>query len=98
MMQVSENELKSAYVLLKCSKKKHNDCRKTRDALLNKYPNVRRAQTTDVKINGEQWCVAATALVNSKDAKQFENELWNLFTSGKNPVGVVNVHFIIDHQ
>ena len=98
MMQVSKNELKSAYVLLKCNKKEHDDCRKIRDALLKKYPNVRRAQTTDAKINGEQWCVAATALVNSKDAKQFEDELWSLRTSEKKPVGVANVHFIIDQQ
>jgi len=97
-MQAPTNELKNAYVLLKCDKTAHDDCRKIRDALLEKYPNVRRAQTTDTKINGEQWCVAATALVNSADAKKFEQGLWKLHTTAKKPVGISNVHFVIDQQ
>ncbi len=98
MMQTSKNELKNAYILLKCNKKEHDDCRNIRDALLEKYPNVRRAQTTNVKIHGEQWCVAATALVNSVDEKKFERELWDLHTSAKKPTGISNIHFVIDRQ
>ncbi len=97
-MQISKNELKNAYILLKCNKRKHDDCRKIRDALLEKHPNVRRAQTTNVKIHGEQWCVAATALVNSADERKFEQGLWNLHTSAKKSIGISNVHFVIDQQ
>jgi len=92
-----KNELKNAYVLLKCDKKEHDDCRKIRDALLKKYPNVRRAQTTDAKINGEKWCVAATALVNSAESERFEKDLKKLHTSNK-IVGISKVHVIIDQQ
>ncbi len=98
MMQVQKNELKSAYILLKCDKKEHSDCRKIRDALLDKYPNVRRAQTTDAKINGEQWCVAATALVNSTDADKIKEDLWKLRTNNKRFIGISNVHFVVDQQ
>lgn len=94
-----KNELKSAFVLLKCDKKKsHDDCRQIRDALLEKYPNVRRAYTTDAIIKGEKWCVAATALVNVAKQEAFEDELWNLKTKSKKPIGISDVHIVIDQQ
>ncbi len=96
MIQTSKNELKSAYILLKCNKKEHNDCRRIRDALLEKYPNVRRAHTTNVKIHDERWCVAATALVDSADEKKFERGLWSIHTSTKKSIGISNVHLVID--
>ena len=95
MTQITKNELKSAYVFLKCSQNKHDDCRKIRDALLDRHPNVRRAQTVNVKIKGERWCVSATALVNSMDAASFEKELSNLCADG---ICVTDVHLIIDDQ
>ena len=98
MMQAPKNELKNAYVLLKCDKKEHKDCRKIRDALLEKYPNVRRAYTIDAEINGERWCIAATALVNSADEKKVEDSLWKLHTDSKKPIGISNVHFVVDKQ
>ncbi len=98
MIQVPRNELKNAYVLLQCDKKIHNDCRKIRDTLLEEYPNVQRAHTTNAKINGEQWCVAATALVNTADKEKFEKGLWKLHTDSKKPVGISNIHLVIDDQ
>ena len=80
---------------MKCSQNKHDDCRKIRDALLDRHPNVRRAQTVNVKIKGERWCVSATALVNSMDAVSFEKEMSNLY-AGR--IGVTDVHLIIDDQ
>ena len=97
-MQMPKNELKSAYIFLQCDKKSHNDCRKIRDVLLEKHPNVRRAQTTNAKIRGEQWCVAATALVNTANEDKFKKELYDLHTDSKRPVGISNVHLIVDQQ
>ena len=95
----SKNELKSAFILLKCNKKlDHNDCRQIRDALLEKHPNVRRAYTTNTKILGEQWCVAATALVNTAKQKEFEKKLWKLETKSKNPIKIAKVHLVVDQQ
>jgi len=98
MMQFEKNQLKTAFILLKCDKRKHNDCRKIRDALLEKHPNVRKAHTTNAKIQDERWCVAATALVNTSEAKQFEDDLWKLKTETARPVGVSDLHFVLDEQ
>ena len=95
---VEENKLKSAFILLQCDKNIHNDCRKIRDALLEKFPNVRKANTTDAKIRGIKWCVAATALVNASDEEKFEKELWDLKTDTARPIGVSNIHLVLDDQ
>ena len=99
MMQLEQkNELKNAMILLKCDKTNHNDCRLIRDALLEQYPNVRKAITTNTRIKGEKWCVAASALVNLADEEKFEKGLWNLKAGPKKNIGISNVHFIIDQQ
>ena len=94
---VTKTELRSAYILLKCSKKSHDDCRDIRDTLLRMYPTVRRAMTTNAIINSKHWCVSATALVSTKDAKQFENKLRNItcITDTKT-VKVKDIHFVLD--
>ena len=96
-MQSEKNQLKSAFILLRCDKKEHNDCRKIRDALLEKHPNVRSAYTTKAEINGERWCVAATALVNTAKEKQFEKELFALETKTARPIGVSGLHLVVDN-
>ena len=94
---VVKTELRSAYILLKCSKKSHDDCRDIRDILLGTYPIIRRATTTNAVINNKQWCVSATALVSTKNAKQFENKLHNITcTTGMETVKIKDVHFILD--
>ena len=93
----AKTKLKSAYILLKCSKKNHDDCRDIRDTLLRMYPTVRRASTTNAIINGKRWCVSATALVSSKDAKQFENKLRNITcVTDTKTVKINNIHFVLD--
>lgn len=94
---VVKTELRSAYILLKCSKKSHDDCRDIRDTLLRMHPIIRRAMTTNSIINNKQWCVSATALVSTKDAKQFENKLRSITcTTGTKTVKIKDIHFILD--
>ena len=98
MMQQSENQLKTAFVLLQCDKKHHDECKQIRDALVSAFPNIRKAHVTNAHIRGERWCVAATALVQKSDESAFEKSLWNLTTKTSRPIGVNNLHIITDDQ
>ena len=98
IMAKAENKLKSAFILLRCDKKVHNDCRPIRNALLEKFPNVRMAYTTNAEIGGVRWCVAATALVNAAEADKFEKGLFKLKSNHARPTGVSNVRFAMDGQ
>ena len=98
MTQLEKNQLKPAFILLQCDKTTHNDCRKIRDRLLEKHPNVRKAYTTNVRIRDQRWCVAATALVNTAREKQFEKQLLKLKTNTSRPIGVSRLHLVVDDQ
>ena len=92
------NDLKSAFVLVKCSKKNHDDCRKIRDALVEESSYVQEAYTTNANVDNEQWCVAASALVPSNEAEKFANDLWKISTRGQKPITVKNVKLLINQQ
>ncbi len=91
MMNLEQsNDLKSALVLVKCSKNEHNDCRTIRDAMLKKFGHIQEAYTTDVEIDNQKWCVAASALIPSNESDQFKKELGNLDADES------NAHITID--
>lgn len=93
------NKLQSAFILLKCSKKIHNDCRKIRDAIIeNSHGYIQEAFTTKAVIDNETWCVAASALVPTNEAKKFEKHLQSINTKGKRPIIIKNLKFIIDKR
>ncbi|MGI0075945.1 MAG: hypothetical protein ACREAU_00885 [Nitrosopumilaceae archaeon] len=98
MMQSPKSDLKSAFVLLKCSKREHNDCRQIRDALIDQVGNIQEAYTTDAEINNEKWCVAASALIDTKDIEKFKEVMWNVKTSGSRPITVDNLELLVDNQ
>ncbi len=76
MMKLKQpSDLKSAFVLVKCSKNEHNDCRDIRDAMLEKFGQIQEAYTTDAEIDNQKWCVAASALIPSDESDQFKKEL-----------------------
>ena len=79
MMKLEQsNDLRGALVLIKCSKNQHNDCRAIRDALFKKFIHIQEAYTTDVEIDNQKWCVAASALIPSNETEQFKKELSTL--------------------
>ncbi len=81
MMKLEQsNDLKSAFVLVKCSKNEHDDCRSIRDAMLEKFGQIQEAYTTDAEIDNQKWCVAASALIPSDESDQFKKELSTLVT------------------
>ncbi len=76
MMKLKQsNDLKSALVLVKCSKNEHNDCRTIRDAMLKKFGHIQEAYTTNAEIDNQKWCVAASALIPSNETDQFRKQL-----------------------
>ena len=97
MMKLEQQgELRGGFVLVKCSKKIHNDCRKIRDAVVEQSNgHVQEAFTTNAKIEGETWCVAASALVPAGDAKKFKRRLRAVHITGRHPITVKNIKLIL---
>ena len=98
MVQTQKSDLISAFILLRCSKSNHDDCRKIRDALIDQVGNVQEAYTTNATVDGVNWCVAASALVDVKDNKKFEDKLWGVHAEGKTPITVDDIRLFLDNQ
>ena len=93
------NELQSGFVFIKCSKKTHNDCRKIRDALIEKsHGCIQEAFTTNTEIENETWCVAASALIPVSDTAKFRRELLATHTSEKHPTTIKNLKLVLNEQ
>jgi len=54
MVNKQKSDLRSAFILLRCSKQKHNDCRQIRNALIDQINNVQQAYTTDAQVDEEK--------------------------------------------
>ena len=98
MVNKQKSDLRSAFILLKCSKQKHNDCRQIRNALIDQIGNVQQAYTTDAELGGEKWCVAASALVDVNKKDEFKKKLWKLAAKGPKPIKITNLELLIDNQ
>lgn len=90
MIQVSEsNQLKRVEIVLRCEKSNHDNCSVMTDVLMKNFKNILEANTTRTVIGDNNYCVAATALVNEKDIKKFEKNLKNV--KSNNGIGVENL-------
>lgn len=99
MKQKQQSELQNAFILLKCTKKTHDDCRKIRDALVeNSSGYVQEAYTTNATISNTTWCVAASALVPTDESKKFEKHVRTIQTSGNAPIGVKELKVIMNRR
>ena len=96
MMKLEQpGELRSAFVLVKCSKKNHNDCRKIRDAVVEQSNgHIQEVFTTNAEIEGRTWCVAASALVPADEIKKFEKSLLAVRTAGRHAATVRNLKLV----
>lgn len=91
--------LRKAFVLLQCSKKTHNDCRRIRDALIDGTSGyVQSAYTTDAVVDGRRYCVAASALVPGEEAEKFRRRVRRIRTGGKLPVTVKHIELTMDDR
>ncbi len=97
--KVRANDLENAFILAKCSKKRHDDCRKIRDELMDRSSGcIQEAFTTNAVVDGQRWCVAASALVRVGDAGMLERRLRRARVPGRHPVSVKNLKFILNEQ
>ena len=85
-------------VLVKCSKDEHNDCRAIRDAVLKLRP-VQEAYTTNAEVDGQKWCVAASALIDINETDQFKRDLDKLVAcEDETSIRVDDLRLFVDGQ
>ncbi|ABK76714.1 hypothetical protein CENSYa_0068 [Cenarchaeum symbiosum A] len=93
------NIMRGAFILVKCSKTRHNDCRDIRDALIKGSSGyIQDAMTTNTVVDGTKWCVAVSALVPLDDADNFERRLKRIQTKDKKSVSVEKLKFMMDRR
>lgn len=93
----TKSDLEVAFIMVKCSQKVHDDCRGIRDVLIDQSRGrVQKAYTTNAVIEGTRWCVAASALVRTDQARDFERQISQMRTRGRHPVRVTDVMFILN--
>ena len=90
-----ESDLRNAFVLLKCTKSEHKDCRLIRDTLMKQSKNVLKAYTTRTKLDGVEYCVAGKAVMKSADVAKFKNDLWKIKTDTTKPIGVRELRVLV---
>ena len=74
--------LKSAFLLLRCSNDKHDDCREIRDAILERSKNIQEIFTTKTAINGINYCIAGSALLSTDEIGKFEKDVKDASING----------------
>ena len=70
--------LKRAELLLCCERKDHNNCSKIVDSLMSGFKTVLEANTTRTTIDGQNYCVAGSMLID--DVKAFKEDIKRLKT------------------
>ena len=92
--------LSSAFIMIKCTKDTHDDCRGIRDALVDASSGcVQEAYTTDATVDGTTWCVAASAIVPTDKAAEFKEKVNGIETNDAGvPVKVKNLMFLLDKK
>ena len=91
----TKNELRSAEILLRCSKMEHDNCSVVRDALMKNFKNVLEANTTRTRIGKNDYCVAATALVKTGEIKKFKEELMHLKAKAEQSIKIKNLEVYV---
>ena len=93
---LSTQKLTKAHILLRCSETGHkNACAKLRDELLEKFNNIKNAQTVEAFGDTEDFCVAATAIINPENQAKFRRALQGLRSnSGKAKVDAVKIKLV----
>ena len=91
--------LLNAFILLQCSQRTHNDCRRIRDALVEGTSGyVQSAYTAYAMVGGRRYCVAASALVPSGEAEKFRRRIRRIRTGGKVPVTVKHIELTVNDR
>ncbi len=74
MTKTAKSKIHIADILLRCSKKEHENCAALRDSLLENFKNVTKAYTTRTVLD-TVYCVSATAIVEDGQINKFKKQL-----------------------
>ena len=84
-----QKKLHTAFILIRCTKSTHKNCKPIRNALIKNFKNVLEAYTTS---KNAEYCIAGKALVKSSEILKFEKDLEKLTTpAGKVGVSALNI-------
>lgn len=77
-----KEKLVNVDVRLRCADREHKKmCAELRDTLLERFNNIKEAETTKAYGGAEDFCVIATAVINPKNKAKFERALKQLRSS-----------------
>lgn len=89
------NQLHNAFVLIRCTKASHKNCKPVRNALMNNFKNVLQSYTTNAVVEGTEYCVAGKALIKDSEINEFEKNLKKLKTNSSKPVGISELKVLV---
>ena len=87
--------MRKVYFVFRCTKEKHENCIPMRNAAIKSSKKILQAYTTNVKIDGTQYCVTGKALVKEDEIKEFTGDLLNMRSKSANPTGVKELKVLV---
>ena len=97
MMSSLKPKIHHADILLRCSKKEHENCAVLRDALMQNFKNVTMAYITRTDMDTD-YCVSASAIVKDGEILKFKDQLRKLKGTDKNKFKVSKVKLFTSKQ
>ncbi len=92
-----KRNLVNAHILLQCADSNHDGmCVELRDSLLKEFGDVDEATTVQQTMGEGDFCVSATARINPKNLKSFEEALFILQANKKKTSKVQDVRVYLE--
>ena len=97
-MKSNTTQLHNAFVLIRCTKQSHKNCKPVRNALMKNFNNILQSYTTNSEVEGIEYCVVGKAIVKGNEIKPFQNKLKKLEAgTASRPVGVAELKVLISN-
>jgi len=97
VMKNNTNQLHNAFVLIRCTKSSHKNCKPVRNALMKNFKNVLQSYTTNTNVEGTEYCVVGKAIVKSNEIKTFKNKLKKLEIGSTRSIGVAKLKVLVSN-
>lgn len=92
-----KDHLHNAFILIRCTKSRHTNCKPVRNMLMKNFTNVLQSYTTNTSVNGTEYCVAAKALIKASEVAEFRQNIKRLKSDSSRPVGVSELKLLISN-
>ena len=87
--------MRKIYFVFRYTRDKHKNCIPMRNVAMKSSKKILQAYTTNVEIDGTQYCVTGKALVKEDEIKEFTGNLWNMRSQSANPTGVKELKVLV---